>query len=352
MRLDDTKLHQFIGAFLDDMGGTATMAMVCLGDELGLYQAMDGAGMLSADELAESTGCNSRLVREWLDQQAAAGYVAYDSNDDAYLLPPEQAMALARRDSPLFLASGMQSLASMYQDLDSLVDVFRGDGAMPWGDHSPSLFRGTAELFRPGYQANLVAEWIPALDGVESKLNDGGRIADVGCGHGVTSVLMAQAYPQAEIHGFDYHQPSIDSAREAAGIAGVSGRVTFQTATAKQFTGQFDLVCFFDCLHDMGDPVGIARHARDQLVDDGTVMLVEPFADNDKVANHQLPTAKVSYAASTFICTPNSLSQEVGRGMGAQAGEPGMRAVFDGAGYNHFRRVAETTVSIVYEARP
>lgn len=352
MKLDETKLHEFIGAFLGDVGGMATIAMVCLGDELGLYQAMDGAGAVSAAELAESTGCNARLVREWLDQQASAGYVAWDSNDDVYRLPAEQAMALARRDSPVFLAAGMHALASLYQDLDRMVDVFRGDGAMPWGDHSPSLFRGMAEFFRPSYQTNLVAEWIPALDGVERKLSDGGRIADVGCGHGVTSVLMAQAYPQAEIHGFDYHQPSIDTAREAAGIAGVSGRVTFRTATAKQFTGEFDLVCFFDCLHDMGDPVGIARHARDQLGEGGTVMVVEPFADDDKAANHQLPTAKVSYAASTFICTPSSLSQEVGRGMGAQAGELGMRAVFEEAGYSHFQRVAETTVSIVYEARP
>ncbi len=352
MEPDKKTLHKFIGTFLEDMGGTATMAMVCLGDELGLYEAMDGAGAVSASGLADSTGCNARLVREWLDQQASAGYVAYDPEDDTYRLPAEQAMALARRDSPVFLAAGIQTMASMYQDLDRIVDVFRGDGAMPWGDHSPSLFRGTAEFFRPSYQTNLVAEWIPALDGVESRLGDGGKIADVGCGHGVTSVLMAQAYPQAEIYGFDYHQPSIDSARESAGIAGVSGRVTFRAATAKQFTGEFDLVCFFDCLHDMGDPVGIARHARDQLVDGGTVMLVEPFADSDKATNHELPTAKVSYAASTFICTPNSLSQEVGRGMGAQAGEPGMRAVFDEAGYSHFRRVAETTVSIVYEARP
>lgn len=351
MSFDEEKLGAFMGSIVTDMGGAATMAMICIGDELGLYQAMDGAGAISAETLATETGCNTRLVQEWLDQQASAGYVTYAAGDGTYELPVEQAMALAQRDSPVFVAGGMLSFASMYQDLDKMVEAFQGDGGMAWGEHSPSLFRGVAEFFRPGYQSHLTAEWIPALDGVEDKLRAGGRVADVGCGHGVSSVVMAQAYPDAEIHGFDYHQPSIEAAREAAGTAGMGGRAKFQTATAMDYHGEFDLVCFFDCLHDMGDPVGIAEHTKDQLAPGGTVMLVEPFAHGDKATNHTLPTAKVFYGASTLICTPNSLSQEVGRGMGAQAGEPGMQAVFEEAGYSHFRRATETPFNIIYEAR-
>lgn len=352
MNIDEDKLQAFMGTVLGDMGGTATMAMVCIGDELGLYRAMDGAGATTADDLANSTGCHPRLVREWLDQQASANYVLYRPDDDTYQLPPEHAMALAQRDSPVFVAAGMLAFASMYQDLDRIVEVFQGDGGLAWGDHSPSLFRGTAEFFRPGYRTHLVAEWIPALGGVESRLEAGGRIADVGCGHGVSTVVMAEAYPRAELRGFDSHKPSIDAARRSAESAGVGERVAFQTATAKEFTGEFDLVCFFDCLHDMGDPVGIAEHTRGQLAEGGTVMLVEPYANDDKTTNHRLPTAKVFYGASAIVCTPNSLSQEVGRAMGTQSGEHGMRAVFEEAGYRHFRRATETPFNIVYEARP
>jgi len=351
MDFDEAKLGEFMGSFLSDMGGVSTIAMVCVGDELGLYEAMDGAGALNAEALAAATGCNARLIQEWLDQQASAGYVAFHASDDTYELPPEQAMALARRQSPVFVAAGTLGFASMFQDLDKVAAAFRGDGGLAWGDHSPSLFRGTAEFFRPGYQTNLTAEWIPELDGVEATLRDGARIADVGCGHGISTVVMAQAYPAAEIHGFDYHAPSIDVARESADIAAVSDRVHYHVAAADQFTGEFDLVCFFDCLHDMGDTVGIAEHTKAQLASGGTVMLVEPFAHDDKSTNHASPTGKVLYGASTFICTPNSLSQPVGRAMGAQSGESGMAAVFEEAGYTQFRRATETPFNIVYEAR-
>jgi len=232
-----------------------------------------------------------------------------------------------------------------------VADAFRGDGGLAWADHSDLLFRGTAEFFRPGYQHHLASEWIPALDGVTDVLSRGGRIADVGCGHGISSVVMAQAFDSAEVHGFDSHPGSIDAAREGADVAGVSDRVHFNVAEAEAYRGEFDLVCFFDCLHDMGDPVGIASHTRNQLADGGTVMLVEPFAHGDRTVNHKSPTAKVFYGASTALCTPSSLSQPVGRAMGAQAGEPGMAAVFSEAGYSHFQRVAETPFNIVYEAR-
>lgn len=351
MDIDEARLEQFMGSFLNDMGGATTVLMVSLGDELGFYDAMSSGDRVGAVELADSTGCNARLTQEWLDQQASAGYVEYDDGSGTYSLPAEHAMALAHRQSPVFVAGGTIALVAMFEDFDKVAAAFRGDGGLGWGEHSDHLFRGTAEFFRPGYQHHLTTEWIPALDGVAHKLANGGAVvADVGCGHGISSVVMAQAYPNAEIHGFDFHAASIDAAREGAGIAGVGDRAHFQVAAADAFRGSFDLICFFDCLHDMGDPVGIATHAKEQLKPGGTVMLVEPFAAGDRVTNHRLPTAKMLYGASTVICTPNSLSQDVGRAMGAQAGEPGMAAVFSEAGYSHFRRVAETPFNIVYEA--
>ncbi len=349
--MDENKLHAFMGRVIGDMGGSVTMAMVQLGDELGLYEAMDGQGPLDAATLAGRANCHARLVQEWLDQQAAAGYVEYDAASQRYELPEEHAMALAKRQSPVFVASGTRVLGSMVHDIDRVAEAFRGDGAVPWGEHHHSLFRGVAEFFRPGYQAFLASAWIPALDSVEDKLKAGATVADVGCGHGISSVVMAQAYENTEVHGFDFHPPSIDAANEGAEIAGVSDRVHFHVADADDIDGRYDLICFFDCLHDIGDPVGIARHAREHLAPGGTVMVVEPFAVDDKAENHALPTAKVFYGASTFICTPNSLSQDVGRAMGAQAGEAGMRQVFEEAGYGHFRRATETPFNVIYEAR-
>jgi 2-polyprenyl-3-methyl-5-hydroxy-6-metoxy-1,4-benzoquinol methylase len=351
MDVDEQRMMEFMGGLLGDLGGATTVLMVCLGDELGLYEAMDGAGAMTAASLAERTGCNERLVQEWLDQQAAAKYVEFDAGSGTYTLPAEQAMALARRQSPMFVASGMFVTAAMFEDLAKVASAFRGDGGLSWGDHSDLLFRGTAEFFRPGYQHHLASEWIPALDGVDERLQGGARVADVGCGHGISSVVMAQAFDKIEVHGFDCHTQSIDAAREGADIAGVSDRVHFHVSDADAYQGEYDLVCFFDCLHDMGDPVGIAKHTKDQLSDGGTIMLVEPFAHGDKTVNHTLPTAKILYGASTALCTPNSLSQSVGRGMGAQAGEPGMASVFEEAGFSYFRRIAETPFNIVYEAR-
>jgi SAM-dependent methyltransferase len=260
-------------------------------------------------------------------------------------------MALAQEDSPVYVAGGASVLSSMFFDKDKLVKAFRGDGALPWGDHHPCMFSGTEKFFRPGYRANLTTTWLPALDGVVAKLERGAKVADVGCGHGASTVVMAQAYPRSRFFGFDYHQPSVETARQRASEAGVADRTQFAQATAKNYPEKdLDLVCFFDCLHDMGDPVGAARHAFQALKPDGTVLLVEPFA-NDKLDQNLTPVGRMYYAASTFVCTPNSLSQEVGLGLGAQAGEAQLRGVFMDAGFKKFRRATETPFNLVLEAR-
>ncbi len=352
LTMDMQRLEAFVGGVVGNMIGAGVVAGVVLGEKLGLYRAMAGAGAMTADALATASGCNRRLIREWLDGQAAAGHVVYDAAADTYALPAEHAMVLADEDSPAFLAGGLVMFQTLFTDVDRVAEVMRGNGGMSWGDHHESLFPATARFFRPGYKANLIESWIPALDGVEAKLRtQGGRIADVGCGFGHSATIMAKAYPKAEVVGFDFHAGSIEAAREHAGGEGLDGRVRFEVAKANEFTGSFDLICFFDCLHDMGDPVGIARHAAEQLAPGGTILLVEPFALDGRAANIANPPAAMFYVASTFLCTPNSLSQEVGRGLGAQCGEVGMRAVFDEAGFTHFRRATETPFNIVYEAR-
>jgi SAM-dependent methyltransferase len=320
-----------------------------LGEELGLYRAMADSEPISPDALAAKTGCHPRLIREWLHAQAAAGYVEHAEGQ--FRLPPEQAMALADENSPVYVAGGAVVLASLYLDKDKLIDAMRGNGALAWGDHHPCMFGGTERFFRPGYRAHLVSEWLPALEGVVFKLEAGATVADVGCGHGASTVIMAQAYPNSRFFGFDYHTPSIATAQQRAAEGGVSDRVTFVQASAKSYDGHdYDLVCFFDCLHDMGDPVGAARHAHQALKPDGTVLLVEPFA-NDRLQENLNPVGRLFYAASTFICTPNSLSQEVGLGLGAQAGEARLRDVFMEAGFTRFRRATETPFNLILEAR-
>ncbi|SDH93133.1 class I SAM-dependent methyltransferase [Pseudomonas panipatensis] len=347
--MDEAKLNDFMGRLVSDMGGAAMLANVILGDELGLYRAMADSQPLSPDTLAERTGCNPRLLREWLSAQAAAGYMEH--NNGLFRLPEEQAMALADENSPVYVAGGAGVLASMYQDKDKLIAAMRGDGAVPWGDHHPCLFRGTERFFRPGYRAHLVDEWLPALDGVVDKLKAGARVADIGCGHGASSVIMAQAFPASRFFGFDYHAPSIDIAKQRAEEGGVADRVSFAQATAKDYPGDYDLICFFDCLHDMGDPVGAARYAYQHLAPGGCVLLVEPYAQ-DHLDDNLTPVGRLFYAASTFLCTPNSLSQEVGLGLGAQAGEARLRKVFEEAGFSHFRRATETPFNLILEARP
>jgi SAM-dependent methyltransferase len=352
-QFDEGKLEALMGTLGGYMSGGAACFAIWLGDELGLYTAMAGAGPMSADEVAAGAGCNPRLVREWLDGQAAGQIVTYDEGSDRYELGPEAAMALADDTAPVFVARGMNAFGSMFMDVEKIKGAFRGDGGLSWGDHHPCLFKGTEWFFRTGYQAFLPQVWIPALDGVVEKLEAGARVADVGCGHGASVVVMAEAFPNAHITGFDFHTPSIETARERASDAGVSDRTTFEVANAKGYDGTYDVICFFDCLHDMGDPVGIARYAREHLDADGTVMLVEPFALDGRATNiAENPMATLLYTASSGICTPNSLSQEVGLGLGAQAGEARLREVFEEAGFTRFRRAAETPLNLILEARP
>jgi 2-polyprenyl-3-methyl-5-hydroxy-6-metoxy-1,4-benzoquinol methylase len=350
--LDEAKLEQFMGQAVTDMGAAMNGVLVMIGDRLGLWKAMEGAGPLTAAELGERTGVRERYVREWLAAQAASGYVEYDADADAFTLPPEQAMAFADEDSPVYVVGGYHVVSSAYKDGEEIAERFRDGKGFGWHEHDPELFLGTEQFFRPGYQAHLVPEWIPALEGVAEKLEAGGRVADIGCGHGVSTMLMARAYPQSTISGFDYHAESIERARELAAEEGVGANTEFERATAKDFPGErYDLVCFFDCLHDMGDPVGAMRHVREVIDGDGTVMLVEPFAADSMAANMN-PVGRVYFAASTLICTPSSLDQEVGLGLGAQAGEARLREVAEEAGFSRFRRAAETPFNLVLEARP
>lgn len=347
--MDEARLHDFMGKLVGDMGAAATLANVILGDELGLYRAMADSQPTTPEALAAKTGCHPRLVREWLNAQAASGYMTHDKG--LFVLPEEQAMALALEDSPAYMAGGAAVIAALFHDKDKLVAAMRGDGGLAWGDHHPCMFRGTERFFRPGYRTFLVAEWLPALEGVVAKLQAGAKVADVGCGHGASTLVMAQAFPASTFVGYDYHGPSITTANERAREAGLAERVSFQQASAKDYPGHdHDLVCFFDCLHDMGDPVGAARHAYRALRPDGTVMLVEPYAE-DSLDGNLNPVGRLFYAASTFICTPNSLSQEVGLGLGAQAGEARLRAVFEEAGFSRFRRATQTPFNLILEAR-
>jgi 2-polyprenyl-3-methyl-5-hydroxy-6-metoxy-1,4-benzoquinol methylase len=350
--VDEARVEELVGQLAGFMTGGAVCLGMWLGDELGLYRVMAGSGALTADDVAKKSNTNPRLTREWLDSQAAAGLVSYDATDDSYALADEAAMILADDASPAFMARGMNALLAMMIDGEKIKAAFRGDGGLPWGDHHECLFRGTEWFFRPGYRAFLTESWIPALDGVDEKLRKGATVADVGCGHGASAVVMASAYPASRVHGFDFHPASIDTAKARAQEAGVSDRTEFAVASAKSYDGAFDLICFFDCLHDMGDPVGIARYAREHLAPDGTVLLVEPMALDGRATNiANNPLAALLYTASTAICTPNSLSQEVGLGLGAQAGEERLRQVFADAGFTNFRRATETPLNLILEAK-
>ncbi|MGC1576527.1 MAG: class I SAM-dependent methyltransferase [Beijerinckiaceae bacterium] len=346
------KLNELAGKLVGDLGAAMAGASVLLGDRLGLYKAMARGEPVTSAELAKKTKLHERYVREWLSAQAASGYVDYDAEKDEFSLSPEQAMAFAEENSPIFFAGAFDIVQATYLDEPKVEEAFRTGKGVGWHDHSKCLFSGTERFFRPGYNANLVSSWIPALDGVEAKLKAGAKVADVGCGHGASAILMAKAYPKSEFFGFDYHAPSLERAKDLAKEAGVSDRVTFAKATAKDFPAKdYDLVAFFDCLHDMGDPVGAGKHVRESLAKDGVWMIVEPFA-HDKLKDNLNPVGRVYYSASTFICTPASLSQEVALGLGAQAGERRLRQVATEAGFTRFRRATETPFNMVLEARP
>jgi SAM-dependent methyltransferase len=349
--VDDARLETFMGQALGDLGAAISGLMVYLGDQLGLYAAMAGAGPLTPAALAAKTGTDERYVREWLDNQAAGGYVTYDAGSRTYELPPEQTLALADEDSPAFLPGGFAGIVAAYADADTFVEAFRTGRGVGWHEHDRRLFRGTERLFRPGYRGFLVSDWIPRLEGLEDRLRSGATAADVGCGHGASTILMAQAFPASRFVGYDYHDESIRTARTRAVDAGVADRVRFELASAKDYPQDgYDLITFFDCLHDMGDPVGAVVHARHALRDDGTVMLVEPFAGDRPEENHN-PVGRAFYGFSTVICTMASRAQEVGLALGAQAGEARLREIFTQAGFGTFRRVTETPMNIVFEAR-
>ena len=349
--VDEAKLEELMGQLAGYMTGGALCFGIWLGDELGLYRVLTEAGPATVEEVAAGAGCNARLVQEWLDGQVAGGLVLWDQSADRYSLAPEAVLALADDDSPAFVARSMGAFGAMYIDLPKIAAAFRGDGGLSWGDHHPCLFSGTEWLFRTGYRAELPG-WVAALDGAAERLEAGGAVADVGCGHGASVVVLASSYPKAHITGIDFHSPSIDTARARAADAGVAERTSFQVADAQGYEGTFDLICFFDCLHDMGDPVGVARYAREHLAEDGAVLLVEPFALDGRAANIAgNPMAALAYTASSGICTPNSLSQDVGLGLGAQAGEARLREVFEAAGYSQFHRAAETPLNLILEAR-
>ncbi len=350
--IDEAKLEAFMGQAVTDMGAIISAPLMVIGEKLGLYKAMAGAGPLSSQQVAERSGAAERYVREWLRNQAAGGYVTYDPESDRYTLPDEHALALADEDSPFYILGVYDSIASLYADEDQILEAFRSGGGMGWHEHDHRLFRGTERFFRPGYRAHLVAEWIPALEGVQAKLERGAKVADVGCGHGASTVIMADAFPNSEFFGFDYHDASIKRAREAAEEAGVGDRITFEVASAKDYPeGGYDLVCVFDCLHDMGDPVGASAHVLQTLDSDGTWMIVEPFA-NDRVEANLNPVGRIFYGASTVICTPASLAQEVGLALGAQAGEARLTDVLKQGGFTRVRRATETPFNLILEARP
>ena len=350
--IDQAKLDEFMGRFVGDLGAAISAALVVIGDRLGLYRAMADGTPVSADQLAERTGTDPRYVREWLSNQAAGGYVSYDPAGEAFFLTPEQSLALAQEGSPAFVPGAFQVATALTKDEEKIADAFVGRHGVGWHEHHHDLFTGTERFFRPGYAANLVSAWIPALEGVEAKLQSGARVADVGCGHGASTILMAQSFPASRFVGFDYHEASVQRARAAARDAGLQDQVRFEVASAKQYPGDgYDLVAMFDCLHDMGDPVGAAAHVLETLAPDGTWLIVEPYA-GDRLEDNLGPVGRVFYGASTLVCTPASRDQEVGLALGAQAGEARLGEVVTAGGFTRFRRATETPFNLVLEARP
>ena len=349
--IDMNKLNAFIGQFVSDLGAAVHTGMVVIGEKLGLYKAL-AEGPLSPLQLALKTQTDERYLREWLASQAAGGYVTYDDQTGKFSLSDEQAFALAMEDSPAYLPGAFELALGSLAAVPRIAESFRTGAGMGWHEHADGVFHGCEKFFRPGYAANLVSSWIPALHDVKDKLEAGARVADVGCGKGASTILLAKAFPYSQFFGFDYHDQSIEAARESARRAGVDDRVSFEVFKAKDFPGKnYDLVAVFDCLHDMGDPIGAAAHVRQSLAPDGTWMIVEPFA-NDQLKDNLNPVGRVYYSFSTLLCTPCSRSQEVGLCLGAQAGETRIRDVVNSAGFSRFRRATETPFNIVYEARP
>ena len=348
--INEDKMNQFLGKVVGDFGASLSSSLAYIGQKLGLYNALATNGPLTPAELAEKTNTTERYVREWLVNQAAGGYVEYDPATERYTLSPEQAVALTDEQSPFFVGGGFFVVKAMGQAVERIESHFREGGGMLWGEHHPDLFIGVEKFFRPGYTAHLVSSWIPALEGVEEKMKAGAKVADIGCGHGASTIIMAKAYPNSEFWGFDNHEASIEYARRAAEEAGVSDRVHFEVASAQTVPDQqFDLVAFFDCLHDMGDPAGAARRAAEVLKEDGTALIVEPMA-GDNVQDNFNPIGRTFAGASTLCCTANSLALD-GPALGAVASEDRLKEVVLSGGFKQFRRATETPFNRVFEAR-
>jgi SAM-dependent methyltransferase len=347
--MNEARMMEFVGRAVGDVGAVLNGSMVVIGDKLGLYRAMTGAGPLTPAELAERTGTAERYVREWLSAQAARGYVTYDGTN-RFSLPDEHAEPLTDETSPACVIGAFEIAVGSVLATDTIIERFRTGQGFAWGAHDDHVLGGCERFFRPGYLNHLATSWIPALDGVEAKLSAGARVADVGCGHGASTVLLADTYPASDVVGFDAHAGSIEEARKRAADAGLADRVHFEVASATTLAGTYDLVCFFDCLHDMGDPAGACAHVLDHLAPGGTLMLIEPFAEDD-LADNLNPVGAAYYGFSTLLCTPSSLSQDVGTALGAQAGEARLREIVTGAGFTTLRRVAETPFNIVLEAK-
>jgi 2-polyprenyl-3-methyl-5-hydroxy-6-metoxy-1,4-benzoquinol methylase len=350
--IDEAKLNEFMGKAVGDMGAAMHAVLILLGDRLGLYKSMADSEPVTPAELARRTGTRERYVREWLNANAASGYITYDTATGKYTLPPEQAFALAVENSPAYLPGAFQIISACFHDEPKIEHAFRTGQGVGWHQHHHDLYHGTERFFRPNYIANLIGSWIPSLDGMEEKLARGAKVADIGCGLGASTILMAKAFPNSRFYGFDYHEESIEMARAAAEREGVGDRITFAVASAKEFPGKdYDFVAFFDCLHDMGDPAGAARSVRSRMKPDATWMIVEPYAEDSTEANLN-PIGRVFYSASTLLCVPASLSQEVGAALGAQAGEGRLREVVTSGGFTHFRRATQTPFNLVFEAKP
>jgi ubiquinone/menaquinone biosynthesis C-methylase UbiE len=352
MGLDENKLNALLGTVVTEMGAAANGPLIMLGDKLGLYKELTKSGAMNSDQLARKTHTTERYVREWLSAQAASGYVEYNPNENNFYMTPEQSAVFGDPDSPVFMTGAFYAIASVYSDASKMERAFKSGEGVSWGDHNSCLFCGTEKFFSPSYEGNLIQSWLPALSGgVVEKLQKGGSVADIGCGHGASTIIMAKAFPNSTFVGYDYHDKSVEHAALSAAKAGLNN-VSFHLATAKDFPGSdYDLVTFFDCLHDMGDPVGACAHVKEVLKPDGSCMIVEPFA-GDSLSDNLNPVGRAFYAFSTTLCVPCSLNQEVGLALGAQAGEKKLKEAISSGGFTRFKRAAETPFNLILEARP